>query len=380
MKSVVIENPILNSPFEKPRGISGSTRTASPTRSPTARRPSSYFIPIASPEEEGQAAHLRHPLDAGPRQGKRRRQLHPQPGRPLARPRLSRHHPGHPEPAGILARGRTASRRLFFCQIEALETLIYLTEAARRSRATPAILNNLRRRRPTPGPTLFRLACKMATGSGKTVVMAMLIAWHTLNKRRLPRRPAGSPTPSWSSPPASPSATGCASCCRPTRTTTIRRSTSSRPSTSPTWARPRSSSPTSTPSSSARRATPAKLTKTHPDRRQARRVHRDRRPRWSAASAASWASKRNIVVLNDEAHHCYRVQAGRGGGEADRRRRQGGRAARGGGPALDHRPGGGPRRRSASRRSTTCRPRRSTSRGPATRRGRCSRGWCPTSR
>src|SRR5439155_311482 len=36
------------------------------------------------------------------------------------------------------------------------------------------------------GAPLFRIACKMATGSGKTVVMAMLIAWQVLNKRRYP--------------------------------------------------------------------------------------------------------------------------------------------------------------------------------------------------
>nr|WP_020469365.1 DEAD/DEAH box helicase family protein [Zavarzinella formosa] len=33
---------------------------------------------------------------------------------------------------------------------------------------------------------LFRIACKMATGSGKTVVMSMLVAWQVLNKRRYP--------------------------------------------------------------------------------------------------------------------------------------------------------------------------------------------------
>jgi len=36
-------------------------------------------------------------------------------------------------------------------------------------------------------PGLYRTAFKMATGTGKTVVMAMLIAWHTLNKQANPR-------------------------------------------------------------------------------------------------------------------------------------------------------------------------------------------------
>jgi len=39
----------------------------------------------------------------------------------------------------------------------------------------------------TSNPGLPRMAFKMATGSGKTVVMAMLIAWHTLNKRANPQ-------------------------------------------------------------------------------------------------------------------------------------------------------------------------------------------------
>src|SRR5262249_3025946 len=39
---------------------------------------------------------------------------------------------------------------------------------------------------PAAGTPLYRQACKMATGSGKTVVMAMIVAWHTLNKRRYP--------------------------------------------------------------------------------------------------------------------------------------------------------------------------------------------------
>jgi type III restriction enzyme len=72
-------------------------------------------------------------------------------------------------------------RKLFFCQIEALETIIYITEIARKDGAT-WIENELRRANDEANPLLYRTAFKMATGSGKTVVMAMLIAWHTLNK------------------------------------------------------------------------------------------------------------------------------------------------------------------------------------------------------
>ncbi|MDI6771103.1 MAG: DEAD/DEAH box helicase family protein [bacterium] len=66
-------------------------------------------------------------------------------------------------------------RRLFFCQIEAAETIVFLTEARADYRQGLAIS------RDDPG-TFIRYACKMATGSGKTAVMAMLAAWSILNK------------------------------------------------------------------------------------------------------------------------------------------------------------------------------------------------------
>ena len=71
------------------------------------------------------------------------------------------------------------SRRFFFCQLEAAETLIWLTEAPATERVGVDI--------PSDGGPLKRLCAKMATGSGKTVVMAMVIAWHVLNKVTNPR-------------------------------------------------------------------------------------------------------------------------------------------------------------------------------------------------
>lgn len=65
-------------------------------------------------------------------------------------------------------------RRFFFCQLEAIETLIWLTEAAPRERTGIEI--------PGDGGAFIRECCKMATGTGKTVVMAMVIAWQILNK------------------------------------------------------------------------------------------------------------------------------------------------------------------------------------------------------
>ena len=66
------------------------------------------------------------------------------------------------------------NRRLFFCQIEAVETLIWLTEAPVADRVGIEV--------PSDGGTFRRLCAKMATGTGKTVVMAMIAAWHILNK------------------------------------------------------------------------------------------------------------------------------------------------------------------------------------------------------
>ena len=85
-------------------------------------------------------------------------------------------------------------RRLFFCQIEAVETVIYLAEirmGGKRTSFTPSFSDDgLERLVDIPQdqslPSLTRLGCKMATGSGKTVVMAMLIAWAFCNRGQLP--------------------------------------------------------------------------------------------------------------------------------------------------------------------------------------------------
>lgn len=75
--------------------------------------------------------------------------------------------------------------KLFFCQIEALETLIYINEVAEKA-GDSWIINELKKANNEANPELYRLAFKMATGSGKTVVMAMIIAYQALNKIRYP--------------------------------------------------------------------------------------------------------------------------------------------------------------------------------------------------
>jgi type III restriction enzyme len=76
--------------------------------------------------------------------------------------------------------------RPFFCQVEAAETAIWLTEVAPQSERGKRLLNYLAAANRDANPQLMRLALKLATGAGKTTVMAMLIAWQTVNAVRHP--------------------------------------------------------------------------------------------------------------------------------------------------------------------------------------------------
>ena len=76
--------------------------------------------------------------------------------------------------------------RPFFCQIEAVETIIWLTEVARKQKTSAHFWRHIENANEVANPELLRLAMKMATGAGKTTVMAMLIAWQTVNAVRSP--------------------------------------------------------------------------------------------------------------------------------------------------------------------------------------------------
>lgn len=77
--------------------------------------------------------------------------------------------------------------RPFFCQIEAVETVIWMTEVApKRGAAVSKFWAHIRAANEQSNPELVRIALKMATGAGKTSVMAMLIAWQTVNAVRHP--------------------------------------------------------------------------------------------------------------------------------------------------------------------------------------------------
>ncbi len=94
---------------------------------------------------------------------------------------------GYPGASGITKRlldhwrdpEEFGTRRLFFCQLEAAETLIWLVEAPPAERVGVEV--------PGDGGAFLRRCCKMATGSGKTIVMAMVIAWQVLSKVTYPQ-------------------------------------------------------------------------------------------------------------------------------------------------------------------------------------------------
>ena len=185
MSDVVIENPIINSPFEEPKrhfrfGQEGITNEIVEDE----RRSSAYFVPIArSKKSRGGPEQQRFDTEWTLDRIQENKVIND------IRRRVGMWRTGGyvgvtPTTARLIAYWTDAERdkRLFFCQNEALETAIYITEVAKRY-GDAWIDNTLRDANDTSNPGLPRMAFKMATGSGKTVVMAMLIAWQTLNKR-----------------------------------------------------------------------------------------------------------------------------------------------------------------------------------------------------
>ena len=96
-----------------------------------------------------------------------------------------------PETARLLQHWRHhrfSGIRPFFCQVKAVETAIWLIEVAPRTgRVGKDFLDHLANANNDANPDLPRLALKLATGAGKTTVMAMLIAWQTVNAVRRPQ-------------------------------------------------------------------------------------------------------------------------------------------------------------------------------------------------
>jgi len=182
---VTIDNPILNSPYHEPTHhfrFDASNEITSTIDE--GRRGSVYFLPIATPKKKS-APGLFDQEDGKKEESD---QVH----RVRQVVTAWRNH-GYPDVTPITRillehwQSEDRYRRLFFCQIEALEALIYLLEVAKQTKYGHHEFDKyLREKAGEAGTDLFRIASKMATGSGKTVVMSMLIAWQVLNKRRSP--------------------------------------------------------------------------------------------------------------------------------------------------------------------------------------------------
>ena len=192
------EQPILNSPYEQPSEHWELDDNRQPTNKRIAsRRPASFITPVPKPRRQRcQQAELvldraaaeissenqRYDLNANINGLRRQlndwRQLPTQQWRVTPQTaRLLQHWRHHPF-NGI---------RPFFCQVEAAETVIWLTEVAPRlGREASNILEHLQNVNEGANLGLSRLALKLATGAGKTTVMAMLIAWQTVNAVRHP--------------------------------------------------------------------------------------------------------------------------------------------------------------------------------------------------
>ncbi len=186
MRQVVIDNPVINGPFAEPARHFRFTDEGITNEIVESRRVSQYFVPIAKPRKKGSKQ-----LQFDTEWTQDRIEENELVNRIRSRVRIWREG-GYvgvtPTTARLLAYWTDPQRekKLFFCQIEALETAIYIVEVARKY-GDLWIENSLREANDTSNPGLPRLAMKMATGSGKTVVMTMLIAWHVLNKLANPQ-------------------------------------------------------------------------------------------------------------------------------------------------------------------------------------------------
>ena len=171
MERTSIDRLIINSPYEEPArhwSYNSESRTFSLEK---GRRPAGYVIASESSRSFDDPGHfVEIPLVNRIRPRVRKWRENGYPGVTGVTKRLLEHWTDPEE---------FDSRRFFFCQMEAAETLIWLAEAPAADKVGIEI--------PSDGGMFSRLCSKMATGSGKTIVMAMIIAWHVLNKVTYPQ-------------------------------------------------------------------------------------------------------------------------------------------------------------------------------------------------
>jgi type III restriction enzyme len=201
MSDRFFNQPILNSPYEYPARHWELDEDGQPTQQIIEYRRGARFItPIPKPRKQKQhpQKQLEMVLDEGQGLSTEAQQYDPTGNINIVRNLVDQWRlipdPNHwkvtPETARLLQHWRHhpfSSTRPFFCQIEAVETLIWLTEVAPKSgKREQELLERIAAANQEANPELYRLALKMATGSGKTTVMAMIIAWQTINAVRYP--------------------------------------------------------------------------------------------------------------------------------------------------------------------------------------------------
>lgn len=201
MDNQFFEKPILNSPYDYPSRYWELDDQGQPTqRIIESRRESKYITPIPKPKKQKSAAQQQQIVfDEGKGLSTEAQQYDPTPiinelrhyvdqWRSLPTPSDWQ---VTPETARLLQHWRHHQFndiRPFFCQIEAAETAIWLTEVAPNlGERGNRFLKYLANANNDANPELMRLALKLATGAGKTTVMAMLIAWQTINAVRRPQ-------------------------------------------------------------------------------------------------------------------------------------------------------------------------------------------------
>ena len=204
MSDQFFKKPILNSPYEYPKKHWKLDENGQPTQEIIEeRRPADFVTPIPKPrrrrgrQKEIDEA-LQHEIGdavAVAEDGQRYDAksninfIRGQVDRWRDEPDPNKWHVT-PETQRLLRHWRThqfASIKPFFCQIEAVETAIWLTEVApKKGPEAKYYLDQLKGANRDANPEIYRIALKLATGAGKTMVMAMLIAWQTVNAVRKP--------------------------------------------------------------------------------------------------------------------------------------------------------------------------------------------------
>lgn len=196
MSNQFFERPILNSPYEYPKRYWELDDDGQPTQQIIEyRRLAKFITPIPKPRKrKGVPQQQAIVFDEGKGISTQEQRYDPTPIINALRPQVDkwRSLPNQstwkvtPETARLLHHWRHYKfngLRPFFCQVEAVETIIWLTEVAP---PTSKFIEHLENANHDANPELMRVALKLATGAGKTTVMAMLIAWQTINAVRRP--------------------------------------------------------------------------------------------------------------------------------------------------------------------------------------------------